>query len=113
MSTIEINNIKMSSALNLLQSIGGNSDSKPYKGFTKLMHGNHEIYRFRLVKNKQYNAQAEKSLKRVLLVELKDEVLFLPAYFAEKFNDSDKLVEELNTDGIKKFLFFGGKRPNK
>lgn len=48
-------------------------------------------------------------LKRILLVELKDEVLFLPQYFAEKFDDDDSKVDVLNNDGIKKFMYFGGK----
>lgn len=86
----------MSSALNLLRSFG--TDSKPYIGFTRLPHGYHEIERFRLV------------LEEVLLVELKDQVLFLPSYFAVSFQGNHERVEELNSDGIKKFLFFGGKR---
>lgn len=99
----------MSSALSLLKSCA--SDSKPYLGFTRLTHGNHEIVLFRLVKNKMYNPKVAGSLKRSLLVELKDQVLFLPGYFAEKLQDDVK-VEELNTDGVKKYLFFDGKRPN-
>lgn len=99
----------MSSALNLLRSFG--TDSKPYIGFTRLPHGYHEIERFRLVPNKMYNKKKENSLEEVLLVELKDQVLFLPSYFAVSFQDNHERVEELNSDGIKKFLFFGGKRP--
>lgn len=103
----------MSSALDLLSSIGGSS--KEYNGFSKLDTGYHEIELFRLVKNKMYNENNEdhvkNRLKRVLLVELKDEILFLPEYFAVGLNDDDAKVEELNNDGIKKYLYFGGKRP--
>lgn len=85
-------------------------EGKPYYGFSKLSKGHHEVYKFRLVKNKMYKANAEKPmLKRILLVELKDEVLFLPQYFAEKFDDDDSKVDVLNNDGIKKFMYFGGK----
>lgn len=101
----------MSSALNLLTSIGGSGESKPYLGFPKLDYGNHEIKLFRLVNNKNYNAATEGSLKRILLVELEDQVLFLPAYFAKSLQD-DKAVAELNSGG-KKYLYFGGKRSNK
>lgn len=100
----------MSSAFQLISSIGG--ASKPYHGFANLNVGYYEIEKFRLVKNKLYNPNVENPrLKRVLLVELKEEVLFLPEYFAVNFNDDDAKVEELNNDGIKKYLYFNGKRP--
>lgn len=102
----------MSSALNLLTSYGG--PSKPYIGFSKLQHGYFEIERFRFVKNKMYNENNEdhvqKKLKRILLVELSDQVLFLPEYFAAGLNDDDAKIDELNNDGITKYLYFGGKR---
>lgn len=98
----------MSSALKLLQSkVYG---AKPYKGFSLVPHGNHEIFNFKLVKNKMYKEGVKSSLKRVILIELKDEVLFLPEYFAIPFNDDDAKVDELNTDGVKRYLFFGGKK---
>lgn len=104
----------MSSAFDLLKSFG---DSKPYNGFTKLKIGNYEILNFRLVNNKMYKEKKEGEennfLKRILMVELKDQVLFLPQYFARQFDDDDKKVAELNNDGVKKFLFFGGARPNR
>lgn len=99
------------SALNLLRSCG--YQSKPYIGFAKLSHGNHEIKRFRFVTNKLYNPESVKSLKPILLVELADQVLFLPEYFAVNLNNDDKKVYELNSDGVKKFLYFGGARPNR
>lgn len=88
--------------------------AKPYRGFANLPEGNHEIHHFRWVKNKHYRSDAEKkSLERVLLVELKDEILFLPEYFAKNFDNSDELIDQLNNDGVKKFLAFNGKRNNK
>lgn len=61
--------------------------------------------------NESNEGHAKNKLKRVLLVELRDEVLFLPEYFAIPFNDDDAKIDELNNDGIKKYLYFGGKRP--
>lgn len=98
-----------SPALSLLQSVG---DIKPYLGFAQLSIGNHEIIIFRLVNNKMYK-KGNNSLKKSLLVELKDQVLFLPQYFIQQFNghEEDK-VNEINNDGVKKYLFFGGQREN-
>lgn len=101
----------MSSALSLLQS--ASSPNKPYHGFSKLQIGTYEIYHFRLVPNKLYNSKEKKSLKKVLLIELKEQVLFLPDYFAASIREDEKKVNELNTDGVRKFLCFGGARPNK
>lgn len=103
----------MSSAFSLLS---GFNSSKPYSGFKNLAIGYYEIESFRFVKNKMYNENNEehvaKKLKRVLLVELKEEVLFLPEYFAVPFNDDDSKIDELNNDGVKKYLYFGGQRPS-
>lgn len=93
----------------LLSAKPKSEERKPYYGFKQLREGHYEVVKFRLVKNKMYKANAEKPmLKRILLVELKDQVLFLPQYFAEKFNDDDSKVDELNNDGVKKFMYFGG-----
>lgn len=100
------------SALSLLQACQ-DSEQKPYKGFSQLPIGNHEIVKFRFVANEMYNKKKENSLKRVILIELADEVLFLPEYFAVGLNDDSSKIDELNKDGIKKFLCFGGKRANK
>lgn len=90
------------------------TESKPYFGFSRLAIGYHEIIKFRFVMNKMYRADAEKpGLKRTILVELADQVLFLPEYFARKFEDDDDKITELNSDGIKKYMFFGGKRQNR
>lgn len=97
------------SALGLLKAVA----KKPYLGFKSLKEGEYEILSFRLVKNKQFKGDDDKKkLKRVLLVELDNQVLFLPEYFATPFNDDDSKIEELNNDGVRKFLYFGGGRPN-
>lgn len=102
----------MSSALKKLTSIG--QYDKPYFGFSTLPHGYHEILNFRFMNNKNYkpdeNDEKKKSAKRILVVELKDQILFLPEYFALKLNDNDAELDEMNNDGEKKFLYFGGKR---
>lgn len=97
------------SAMDLL---AGTSDSenKPYFGFSQLPHGYHKIVKFRWVKNKMYKMDSEKpGLKRTVLIELADQVLFLPEYIARKFNDDDEKIAELNS-GITIFLYFGGRR---
>lgn len=99
----------MSSALDILKSVGAHG--KNYLGFKHLSIGYHKIIRFRLVKNKMMRQDSTKpALPRVLLVELEDQVLYLPEYFAEKFNDDSTKIDELNNDGIVKYLFFGGQR---
>lgn len=103
------------SALDLLRN--ASKATKPYLGFSKLPHGYHEIVQFRLTANKMYNPKEKKSQKRVLLIELKDQVLFLPEYFVASLGEDpkkhDEKVDELNADSTKKFLFFDGARANK
>lgn len=94
----------MASALSKLQQV---SDVKPYYGFTKLDIGHHEILSFRLVKNK---FAKKDDCKKTILVELNEQIVFLPKYFTEQIKESD--IDELNADGEKKFLYFGGKREN-
>lgn len=94
------------SALNLLLS----TNSKPYKGFSKLEKGNYEIVKFRFVKNKMFKVDSEKPQSPyTLLVELADQVLFLPDYISKQFDE--KTIDELNTCGAKVFLCFGGQIP--
>lgn len=106
------------SALELLNS-SNIEEGKPYYGFSKLAIGNHEIIKFRVVKNKQYIASnAKTGLKHAILVELKDQVLFLPPHFSRKFIGEDgdvctAKVDELNADTDKTFLYFGGARANR
>lgn len=59
-----------------------------------------------------FNKNSVKSLAQVVLIELKDQVLFLPEYFAQQFQNNDEKVAELNSEGIVKYLQFGGKRQN-
>lgn len=86
--------------------------SKPYRGFESLPIGNHEVISFKLIRNRYYNPEILNSMRRVLLAELHDQVLFLPAYMAFNFNDDDNLVNALNNDGIKRYLCFEGRRPD-
>lgn len=98
---------KKMSALEKLKEIG---HSKPYKGFKTLDLGDHPIVRFRVVANKQYRETQPAAFKKALMVELAEEVLFLPHYFFDRLNCSEKEVEELNKDPIQKYLWFGGAR---
>lgn len=86
-------------------------NSKPYRGFTKLNVGYHSIEVFRTVKNK-YPKKGETGIKNTksILIELKNQVLFLPSYFWNTLNEDD--LEELNKriqDKGKVYLFFGGR----
>lgn len=81
---------------------------KPYHGFASLDVGFHEIEYFRSVKNK-FAKLDEKAIKSVL-VELEDQVIFLPKYICARLNETD--LCELNSSLNKKeemFLYFGGK----
>lgn len=106
------------SALDLLNSTSF-EEGKPYYGFSKLPIGNHEILKFRVVNNKQYMPNNVKTgLKHAILIELKDQVLFLPPYFSNKFVGEDgdicvAKVNELNGDMDKTFMYFGGARNNR
>lgn len=82
--------------------------SKPYFGFNHLEEGNYEIVLFRFVRNKFFDG-TEGQLKRNLIAELKDQIVFLPAIIARNFNDDDELLDDVNNDGVKRFLRFGGK----
>lgn len=75
--------------------------SKPYKGFTNLKIGYHRIDQFRLVKNKF--SESEKSL----LIELANEVVYMPQYYANCIEESD--IPDLNGDE-RSYLYFGGRR---
>lgn len=90
-------------ALAKLRKVG---ESKPYKGFSKLDIGYHKIECFRFVSNKfaNQNSSDEKSI----LVELEEEVVFLPQYFMKALNKDD--INDLNSDDEIHYLYFGGKR---
>lgn len=81
-------------------------ETKPYYGFTKLRVGFHQIKLFRTVKNKFEKKDDVKSI----MIELEDQVIFLPQYFRQKIYDLD--ICELNSCINKNediFLHFGGK----
>lgn len=107
-STYLIERLKKFEKMSALLKLQEASDMKPYNGFSKLSRGHHEILRFRMVKNK-YSKKDD--CKHSIIVELENEIVFLPKYFAVALKESD--IEELNTDGQKKYLFFGGKRDEK
>lgn len=92
-------------ALKKLQQAG---ETKPYFGFSKLPMGYHEIIGFRLTKNK---FAKKDECKKTILVELKEQIVFLPKYFSENIKEED--INDLNSDGETKYLFFGGKRENR
>lgn len=79
---------------------------KPYRGFSELCIGFHPIGQFRAVKNK-FAKEDEKDSKSIL-VELADQVVFLPKHIGERLTESD--LEELNLFKEDVFLYFGGKQ---
>lgn len=91
------------SALKKLQMIG----SKPYLGYVKLSIGFHEIISFRLVKNK-FAPAGDHENKKSILVELKEEIVFLPQYFKDCLGEED--INDLNSANETQYLYFGGKR---
>lgn len=93
--------------MNAFQKLQEAGESKPYHGFSKLTLGHHEIICFRLVKKK---FAKQEDCKRSLLIELKDQIVFLPNHFSENINDDD--ITELNSGGETKYLYFGGKNKN-
>lgn len=94
-------------ALTKIQMIGV---SKPYRGFTNLAVGYHKIARFRLVKNKFVNKNAKESDKKSILVELDEEVVFLPQYYRDVLSEDD--IINLNSAQESMYLYFGGRREN-
>lgn len=44
-----------------------------------------------------------------VMVELENEVLFLPQYLARKFNTDTNTVREINESGITFYLYFKGR----
>lgn len=93
------------SALAKLQMIGS---GKPYNGFIKLALGYHEIVRFRLIKNKYKKDDENNQDEKCMILELQEEIVFMPQYFSRNVNETD--VISLNSDGVQKYLYFGGKR---
>lgn len=95
--------------MNVLKKLEFVQPNKPYLGFNKLSIGYHQICCFRSVKNK-FGKKGEGSAKSILL-ELDDQVVFLPQYFWQKINEKDMC--DLNTlieTGENIYLHFGGKQ---
>lgn len=88
-------------------------NNKPYMGFAKLSEGFHSIQLFRIVKNK-FPKKGESGTKnsKSILIELKNQVLFLPSYFWDIITETDleELNERIRNNG-KVYLLFGGKDP--
>lgn len=85
------------------------NENKPYRGFSKLAVGYHEIVNFRTVKNKF--AKNKSDAAKTILVELEKEVVFLPSYFWQKINEKD--IVDLNAmidGGGMVYLYFGGRQ---
>lgn len=94
--------------MNVFQKLESSQPTKPYFGFGKLKIGYHLAQQFRLVKNK-FGKKTDGSDKSIL-VELKDQVIFLPQYFKQKLDDGD--LRELNTfieNKEKVYIYFGGR----
>lgn len=103
-------NISRKRAFDKLQEVGS---QKPYHGFTKLSLGYHKIICFRIVENKFKKKEKKNNgminNNRSLLVELQDEVVFLPQYFLNTLNEED-IAELSSTVGETMYLYFGGRR---
>lgn len=78
--------------MNVLKKLEAIQPNKPYHGFTKLKKGSHKVVNFRTVKNK-FGKKSDGSNKSIL-VELSEEVVFLPQYFWQKLNEED--IREVN-----------------
>lgn len=94
--------------MDVLKKLSEVKPNKPYHGFAKLDIGYHQIHCFRSVKNK-FRKKNDGPVKSIL-IELEDEVLFLPQYFCEKINEDN--IRELNScieGGENIYLYFGGK----
>lgn len=84
-------------------------DSKPYFGFSKLKIGFYKIEKFRLVTNQYFDCRRPDSgPEKTLLVELKDQVLFMPGRISELFKGKQEKIDELNNSDHQLFLFYGG-----
>lgn len=94
--------------MNALKKLEEIVPNKAYLGFSKLSLGHHQIHEFRSVKNK-FGKKGDGST-RSILIELEDQVLFLPQYFNTKLAEAD--ITELNECIGKKenvYLYFGGR----
>lgn len=96
--------------MNALKKLQDVTPSKPYLGFPKLNIGYHQIHNFRSVKNK-FGKKADGN-KRSVLIELDDQVLFLPQHFSQKITEDDILELNDSIDSAPLYLYFGGSEEN-
>lgn len=57
---------------------------------------------------KWFYEPGKKNAKKSLLVELDDQVLFMPTYISKQFENKEEKIDEIN-DGEIKYMYFGGK----
>jgi hypothetical protein len=62
-------------------------NAKAYRGFVNLENGYHQILSFRVVKNKFF--KKNEGTAKSIVVELSNEVLFLPQHFMQKLDEED------------------------
>lgn len=94
--------------MDILKKLQNARPNKPYRGFGKLTIGYHEIKDFRIVKNKF--AKKNDPIAKSVLIELSEEVLFLPQHFSKLLNED--AVQQLNStikNGESVYIYFGGK----
>lgn len=94
--------------MNALKKLEEVNPSKLYNGFAKLTIGFHKIECFRVVKNK-FGKKSDGTGKSIM-IELKDQILFLPQYFWQKIDEED--INELNScinSNKNVYLHFNGK----
>lgn len=90
------------------------SPDKPYIGFTHLSIGYHRALSFRKIKSKFEKKDDNGEPLKSILVELRNQVLFLPRYFLGVLNDAD--IDELNANIENKkpvYIYFGGSKVKK
>lgn len=90
--------------MDVLKKLENMQFSKPYLGFAKLAKGNHKVIDFRIVKNK-FGKKNEGTGKSIL-VELEDQILFLPQHFTRTLKEAD--IMELNDSSEIIYLHFNG-----
>lgn len=97
--------------MNALKKLQQAGDTKPYHGFKTLEIGYHKVFGFRFVKNKYEKKDENGEHSKTILVELKDQIVFLPRYFMDYLKEKD--IAELNSNCIDDenvFLYFGGQK---
>lgn len=89
------------------------SEAKPYNGFKELPEGFHKIVCFRSVPNKYPTKEEDGKKSETILVELVDEVIFLPRHLCNRISSSDMgALNALIEENEALYLHFGGKHPD-